>query len=584
MPGDLNLDLLVDSANIAILATDASNHVIFLNKHATKFLALDEKETLGLSISNILPAAEPIVKRCKETKKAQSGHKIPGNVGDLIGNFAPILERGQVSGVVCAFLETTEDELSTSKLESYKCLDRELEAVFSSASYGNWLCDGEGTVLKLNEAAEELNGIKAKDIVGKKAWYLVEKGIVDRSVTGEVLKVKHRASFIQHIKKTKKDLIVTATPVFDDKGEIFRVVVNEKDITGLNTLRKELEHSQLVTEKFKNKLSELSMLELKNQQIVVESESTKQVIRIALKLAHMGASDILIQGESGVGKGLLAKFIHKNSSRREEPFMQINCSSLPESLLEAELFGYEKGAFTGARDQGKIGLIELAQNGTLFLDEMGDIPLSIQAKLLSYLDNHTVRPLGGVQEKIINCAIIVATNRDLTTMIKQRQFREDLFYRINSFTVTIPPLRERTGDIFELANFFLQKYNKAYKLKRRLSSRIIKTLQSYPFPGNVRELSSIIKQAVVMSDNDNLDEFILTDLCGGNGKFDELNNDKCDLTAQVRRFEKEMLQRIALRSKSTREMAKYLGINQSTVVRKLKKYGLPGPLMLNGII
>ncbi len=460
------------------------------------------------------------------------------------------------------------------KISSAKCLSRELEAVFSSTSDGSWLCDGNGTVLKINNVAEKLNGIKARDIIGKKTGYLVEKGIIDRSAAKEVLKTKGRVSFIQHVKNIKKDLFVTATPVFDHEGNIFRVVINEKDVTELNALRKELERSRLVTEKFRDELSELRMLEVSNRAIVAESENMKQVLRIALKLAHTGVSDILILGESGVGKGLLARFIHKNSSRKNNSFTHINCVALPESLLEAELFGYEKGAFTGARNQGKIGLIELAQDGTLFLDEIGDIPLSIQAKILTYLDDHMVRPLGSVRTKSINCAIIAATNRNLTTLIKQGRFREDLFYRLNTFTIKIPPLRERPDDIFTLANFFLQKYNEMYTLKRRFSSRLMKTLQSYPFPGNVRELSAIMKQAVVMSDHDLLDGTVLTVIERCRDKSNKTCNEKCNLPTQVRKFEKTLLENAMSRCKSTRGIAKYLSINQSTVVRKLKKYGL----------
>jgi len=466
------------------------------------------------------------------------------------------------------------EESTAIKLDSYKCLQSELEAVFSSATYGSWLCDGEGTIIRLNRAAEILNGVDAEDIVGKKAWTLVEMGWTDRSATGEVLKTKKRVSFIQHMKNTKRDLLVTATPVFDQDGNLFRVVVNEKDITGLNALRSQLEQSRQVTEKVKDELSERNLLELREQEIIAESQAMKQVLRVALKLARMAASDILILGESGTGKGLIAKFIHKNSPRANKPFVQINCAALPETLLEAELFGYKKGAFTGAADRGKIGLIELAQNGTLFLDEIGDIPLSIQAKLLNYLEDHLVRRLGALQSKSINCAIIAATNRDLDDLIKQGRFRQDLFFRLNTFTIKIPPLRERKDDIFKLSNFFLKKFNSQYGMKRRFSNRLISLIQCYPFPGNVRELSSIIKQAVVMSDNEVLDEFIFSSI--GNSSLrpcDSYSSDE-NLSCKIENLEKKILEQAISQYKTTREMAAHLGINQSTVVRKMKKYKL----------
>jgi len=383
--------------------------------------------------------------------------------------------------------------------------------------------------------------------------------------------------------KTDKDLMTTATPVLDHRGNLFRVVVNQYEITGLNKIRKELTRSRSVTEKYKDELSSLRMLALKNNSFIAESKKMKQILRIALKLASIGTSEILIQGESGVGKGLLAKFIHKNSNRSKEPFVQINCAALPETLLEAELFGYEKGAFTGASDKGKVGLIELAKNGTLFLDEVGDIPLSIQTKLLTYLDDHIVRPLGGVQEKHINCAIITATNKDLFSLIRQRKFREDLYFRLNTFTVAIPPLRERPEDIFELTNQFLKKYNKTYRQKRRLSGGLMNRLQSYHFPGNVRELDSLIKQAVVMSEDDVLDKCILSTLGIKAKVIDASCEDKCNLTEMVQKFEKEIIERFLSQHATTRGMAKNLGINQSTVVRKLKKHGLSNTMMQNSI-
>jgi PAS domain S-box-containing protein len=573
----LNLNDIINSTYIGIIAADTNCCITFFNNYAEKYLAIKAKNAVGIHILDILPLAGDIFKKCIETGESKLGKNLPGTSVNIIGNVTPIMKKGRIAGVVCIFLEINEFESSANKLESYKCLNNELEAIFDSSEYGNWLCDGEGTILKLNKAAEKLNGVRAEEVIGKKAWYLVEKGYVDRSCTGEVLKTKRRVKVIQHMKKTNKYIMSTGTPVFDHEGNIFRVVANQFDITGLNTIRKELERSRRVTEKIKDKLSELNMVELNKQQLVVESEKMKQVIRIALKLGHMGASNILILGESGTGKGLLAKFIHKNSTRKDKPFIHINCAALPESLLEAELFGYDKGAFTGASEKGKVGLIELAENGTLFLDEIGDLPLSIQGKLLTYLDDHLVRAVGGVKTKVIECSIIAATNKDLEDLVRQKKFRFDLLYRLNSFTVTIPPLRERPEDVFELANHYLKKYNQEYRMKRRLSSRVIKMLQSYSFPGNVRELSSLFKQAVVMSENDILDDFIITTLGAECNRLNYKYNNNCTLIEKTLNYERDLLKKALNYSNTTREMAKYLGISQSAVVKKLKKHGLPGP-------
>ena len=382
---------------------------------------------------------------------------------------------------------------------------------------------------------------------------------------------------LQYVKRTKKHLLVTGTPAFDEEGNVFLVVVNERDMTQLNGMREQLEHTRTIKEKFQDELAELRMLELKKQEIIAESEQMRQVLRTGLKLANLGASNILLLGESGTGKGLLAKFIHKNSTREKNPFVQINCAALPETLLEAELFGYEKGAFTGASEHGKVGLFELAQEGTLFLDEIGDLPFSVQAKLLKYLDDHEVMRLGGTKAKIVDCTIIAATNRDLETLTKKRKFRHDLYYRLNTFTIRIPPLRQRPEDIFELVNYFLRKYNRAYKLKKRISSEVLEVLQSCQLPGNVREVENLLKKAVVMSDNELLDAFILQSLDYGRAKWtrsDTAKRRKFNLTDELFTFEKEILKRALGRCKSTRELASYLGISQPTVVRKMKKHGL----------
>jgi transcriptional regulator with PAS, ATPase and Fis domain len=275
---------------------------------------------------------------------------------------------------------------------------------------------------------------------------------------------------------------------------------------------------------------------------------------------------------------LLARLVHKNSNRNKNPFVEINCAALPENLLEAELFGYEKGAFTGASDKGKIGLFELAQGGTLFLDEIGDMPLALQAKLLKYLDDKEVRRIGGTQSTKVECSTIAATNQDLSTLVKQRKFREDLYYRLNSFILQIPPLRERPEDIAGLVRFYLNKYNRKYKYAKTIDADVIASLEKHAFPGNVRELKNIIENAVVLSDENLIGKFILSGLkvnesiavpgtAGNQGK-------SLRLADHLREVEHKVLRQAKQRCRSTREMASLLGISQPSVVRKLKAHNL----------
>jgi PAS domain S-box-containing protein len=470
-----------------------------------------------------------------------------------------------------------EFKLAAKNLESYKSLNEQLCTIFESSFDGIWVCDRDGKIIRINKASERLNGIKAQDVIGKRVIDAVEMGLFDRSVTEEVLKTKRQVSIVQYIRSAQKYLLVTGTPTFDEEGNISLVVVNERDMTQLNAIKEQLKQSRMVTERYKDELAGLSLLELKNQNIIAESKEMRQVLETALKLARLDASNILILGESGTGKGLLAKFIHKNGRYGKRPFIQINCAALPETLLEAELFGYERGAFTGAREQGKVGLFELAHEGTLFLDEIGDLPLSVQAKLLKYLDDNEIMRLGSTTSKKIQCKIIAATNRNLERQVRVRKFRKDLFYRLNTFIIRIQPLRERSEDILELALYFLRKFNDEYNQRRKISYDALDLLQSHPFFGNVRELANVLKRAVVMSDKDDLDEFIVRNLNRETKKWPGFNKqDVCafNLSDGMYAAEREFLEKAMTQCKSTREMARFLGISQPTVVRKIKKYRL----------
>jgi len=577
MDPNISYEQIFNATNNGIIATDVSGTIVYINQQAEKMLGCSAEKHTGIFISELLPITGPQVMECLKTGTSKWGHHVIGEKLDMVLHITLIRKGIKIDGTVCNFQDMKQLKISPDELESSSYLNQQLKTIFKASHDGIWVCDGHGKVIDINEASEKLNGIHAKHIIGKNVTDLVNGGLFDRSVTLEVLKTKRQVSVIQEIKRTKKILLATGTPAFDDEGNIFLVVVNERDMTQLNAIQKQLEQSRMVTEKYKNKLAELSLLELKDQEIVAEDKKMRQVLHLALKLAHLSASDILILGESGTGKGLLAKFIHKNSNRSKKPFIQINCAALPENLLEAELFGYEKGAFTGARQEGKAGLFELAHEGTLFLDEIGDLPHSLQAKLLKYLDDHEVMRLGGLKSKKIDCTVIAATNRDLEGLAQQKRFRRDLFFRLNTFTIRIPPLRERTDDIFELVNFYMQKYGKTYRLNRRISPDALKVLQAYPFPGNVRELKNILKKAVVMSENESVDEMINQSLSVDAGHCVTPSvhaHQGKGMTDQVLDVEKEILQNAMTHCKSTRQMARYLKISQPTVVRKLKKHRL----------
>ena len=453
-----------------------------------------------------------------------------------------------------------------------------LETIFNRSADGLMICDGQGRILKLNAATERLNGIRSQEVLGRDVKTLLVDGQINRSATLEVLETRRQVSLIQTTPRSGYTLLVTGTPVFDDRDEIAFVVINERDISLIEDLRRELYQVRQESEKMREELAELALRELADNRIVAQSPSMRQTLHLAMKLARIDASNILIQGESGTGKGLLSKFIHKNGLRHKKPFIQINCAALPENLLEAELFGYARGAFTGARESGKAGLFELAAGGTLFLDEIGELSPGVQAKLLKYLDDHEIMPLGGTRPKRIDCTIVAATNRNLEQRTQNKKFRLDLLHRLNTFTLSIPPLRDRPEDILELVGICLKRYNKKYRRRTFLGHRGYAALKSHDFPGNVRELINTVKQAVVMCDKKFLDDYIIrvlkTDAASPGPSANGTLQAETGLRARLDALESELLRQAASRCANTREMAAFLKISQPTVVRKLQKHGI----------
>jgi PAS domain S-box-containing protein len=570
---------ILQFSNHGIIVTDVNGRITFMNKMARKILPHRKTKFVGTPICKHMPKTGELIADSLKSGKPQVGSQIFGKHVNLVVSINPIKERRKVKGVVCNFLIMDEFETMAKKMKSFSSLDRQFQTVFESSSDGIWICDHDGRVIRINKASEKLGGLRSEDIVGKKVSDIIKNGLYSDYVTDDVIQTKQPVSQLQYIKNTKKTVLCTGIPVLDDSGNLSLVVINERDITQLEAMRIQLEETRKKAESYKDKISELSMQELKEQSVIAESDKMRRIMRTGLKIANMEVTGILILGESGTGKGLLAKFIHNCGKRKKMPFIQINCAALPENLLEAELFGYESGAFSGASNKGKPGLIEVAHEGTLFLDEIGDLSFSLQAKLLKYLDDHEVMRLGGTQSKTIDAIVIAATNHDIETQVQERRFREDLFFRLNTISLTLPPLRERRDDIFDLANHFLRDYNRKYKQRKTISPLTLSLMQSYPFRGNVRELKNLIKKAVIMSESKRIDQYILSNI--GNDVLGEWSqtspkekriNNLADVLATL---EKEMLKAAKRQCRTTRDMAKFLNISQPSVIRKLKQHHIP---------
>ncbi len=566
-----------DSTSNGVIATDSKGIIAFINHRAVKILELNKNKVLGKNIVKVMPLIGKSVIKCLQKGNPQLGHPIYGSRIKLLLNVTPIKKEGGIIGTVSNLQKMEFFESSVRQLESYKQLNKQLKIIFNTSSDGIWVIDGNGIVIDVNKTAKRMNGIKAKDVIGKKTDELVDERIIAKSIIPEILKEKKQISMISKGVKRRFNKLATGTPVFDENKNIKLIVFNERDMTDLLILKDQLEQNKLVTDKYKDELVELRMLEMKQQEFIAESKEIKQVINTAAKLSMIEVSNILIMGETGTGKGFLTKFIHNNSNRRKKPFIQINCAALPDNLLEAELFGYKKGAFTGASEEGKAGLFELAQEGTLFLDEIGELPLSVQAKLLKYFDDKEILPLGGVKSKKINCTIIAATNRDLKSRVKNGRFRQDLFFRLETFTLKIPPLRERRDDILYLVNYFLNKYNEKYRKRTRISTHAMNELLTYQYPGNVRQLKNALKMSVVMSETEIIDEPLLTKLGEAIKHEQEFVSGQMDLqglSEQMLTFEKEILKKAISQHRSTRQIARHLKTSKSTVARKILKHGL----------
>lgn len=584
---DFYLKSAFEAVNIGIIVTDQHGCIQWINPQAQNLVQPFGLAATGVFLDTLLPHTATVVARCLSAADCEAQTNFEKN-SDIRMQVACIQSGKTVTGAVITLDENAKHDLKVTKAQLDTChrMNRQLTAIVDNSSDGIWVCDGKGTVMTVNKASERLNGIRAEEVIGKPVSIMEEQKIVDRNITPEVIRTGRKVTALQHIKRTGKYVLMTSTPVFDDNGRIVLVVSNGRDMTYLNALNEELEQTRMKAKKLEDRLAEMDRLQLKGQEVVAENEKMMQVLRTAFKLAKMDASNILILGESGAGKGMLANFIHQNGNRSKKSIIQINCAALPETLLEAELFGYERGAFTGARQQGKAGLIELAHEGVLFLDEIGDMPLSVQAKLLKYLDDQQVRRVGGTQTRRVDCLIVAATNHDLKARVEDKAFRGDLYYRLNSFIINIPPLRERPEDILKLADTFLKKYNKEFNLNQRLSYATLRFLQSHPFEGNVRELQNLIRRLVVMgeeetpgheSSRDPVPAQVNVESPSGDAFLSALENKDGKartLTEQLDFVEREILARACTQFNSTRSMAHHLGVSQPTIVRRLNKHQL----------
>ncbi|MCR4429452.1 MAG: sigma 54-interacting transcriptional regulator [Tepidanaerobacteraceae bacterium] len=436
-----------------------------------------------------------------------------------------------------------------------------IEIILRHVHEGIVIADREGRVVYVNDANERITGFDNSKILGR-----LVKEVVPESSLIEVIKTG-REKLGTRTRVRDKYVISNIVPIYDE-SEIIGSISVFLDVTEVENLNLKLKKAQEQIDKLSR---ELSTFTGDGNFICGKSEIMKKIMYIAQKAAGVN-SNVLITGESGTGKEVLAHYIHKLGSRKEKPFVAINCGAIPETLLESELFGYEPGAFTGAGNRGKAGIFELANGGTIFLDEVGDMPLALQVKLLRVLQDKEIQRLGGTTGIKLDVRVMAATNKPLEKMINEKSFREDLYYRLNVIEISLPPLRERKEDIPSYVRFLLDKLAVQLKIPcPGISPGAMKTLMNYDFPGNIRELENILEKSMVMDedgtiDNDDLPGFLNAD--AGAGRFYIDTEGKWPKLKDV---EKTLLEKTIAAFGNKTRAAKALGISRATLYRMLEE-------------
>jgi transcriptional regulator with PAS, ATPase and Fis domain len=371
--------------------------------------------------------------------------------------------------------------------------------------------------------------------------------------------------------RTGKEVLATGNPIFNDKGELIMVLTNLRDMTDLNRISGELAQSREMTSEYKRRLQELQRASISDNFVAV-SGAMRDVYQ---KVVRISGTDtpVFMHGETGVGKELIAEEIHQLSERSKTGVLvKINCAAIPDTLIESELFGYAEGAFTGAKKSGKPGLLEIADNGTIFLDEINSMPLVLQGKLLRFLHNFEIRRLGSTTSKFVNVRLICASNQDMDKLILNKEFRSDLFYRLNVIPIQIPPLRERREAIPYLIQLFLKRFNQKHSSQKTISKNCREVLEKYPWPGNIRELANMIERIVILSAHDCItDEDLPKEIRNYNVLNTQRDLSGLPLREQLKLMEAKIISEAVEKYGNARRAALSLKVNPSTICRRQKK-------------
>lgn len=566
---DKNKESLIIPDGIVVISKD--KQIIVFNEAASRITGYDEEKVVGNSYEILFDKNlddKNFIYSSLENNFSYNNISIniidvKSQIKNVLASITPIKRDEKVLSVVFVFRDTKE-MLSLAEQIQDKTLElidqkNKLDAIFNSNIEGTFTIDNDWNVTSFNSSAEKITGYKKIDAIGKKCWDIFNSSLCRNGCHMEQTMLKSKAMIgneleIVHKSGSKVPIKVNSNILINNKNESIGAVETFIDISEIRNLS---EH-----------LSEV----YKYENIVGRNKEIKQIINV-LESVSQTESSVLITGESGTGKELAARAIHLNSPRKTNPFIAINCSAFAESLIESELFGHEKGAFTGAI-KTKIGKFEIAKGGTLFLDEIGDLSLSVQTKFLRVLETREFERVGGNKTIKVEARLIAATNKNLSDEIKTGRFREDLFYRINVINVHLPPLRERMDDFPLIVNHFIELFNKKFNKEiQQFSSQAFDILMDYNWPGNIRELENVIEHCYVLCNG----KIIQVECLPKRLRERKINiiSQESNQTNKIWETEKQLI--ISLLEKNSgnkNKTAKELNINPSTLWRKMKKFNI----------
>jgi PAS domain S-box-containing protein len=566
------LDIIVNSTHDAMIAVNHQGIITLFNRSAERIMNLKREEVIGTFVLTSIPSSR-LHKVLEDGKAELNQEQVLSNQRKIITNRVPVYDaKGEIVGAVAVFRDITEIITLAEEIIDLKGVGKFLSSIINSSEDAISVVDAKGKGMLVNPAYTRLTGLSQKEIVGMPADVDISEG---ESMHMKVLQTGKPVRGV-HMKvgPKKKDVIVNVAPVIVE-GNIKGSVGIIHDISELKRLTEELEQAKRIIRTLEAKYT--------LEEIIGISDSMSLAVEQARRAAQTPAT-VLLRGESGTGKELFAHAIHNESNRRFNQFIRVNCAAIPNELLESELFGYVEGAFTGAKKGGRRGLFEEASGGTIFLDEIGEMSILTQAKLLRVLQEKEITKIGSSKTIPLDVRVIAATNVHLERAIEQGTFREDLYYRLNVFPIMIPPLRQRIEDISPLTDHLLQKFNQDYgRAVSHIHPSALQRLQQYRWPGNVRELENVVGRSIInmrFTETEILEQHLPNLLNPAQGKNENQGLQSIEVQPEplsiiIERTEKITIQHVLERLEYNKtKAAAELGVSIRNLYYKMKKYGI----------